>query len=462
MGASMRWEKLIVMGASLAALGLGGMSAWSDVPAGAGQAREAYRPVPMPPGFRVEATELEGPVFADARGKTLYVWPQHELRDGYVGDPKGASLCTSIKETTTDGLMDPYPAGLILPDLATRPSCTQEWPIVRAEKGAKPVGDWTIIKRKDGIEQWAYKDEALYTSVLDREPGDTYGGTRRREAGDGPAVRQPVGAPDDVPPGLTVATTALGRPLVTADGKFSSVYIYDKDGRDHSNCDSACLETWKPVLAPELTARSHGAWSVFERTPGTRQWAFQGKPLYTYSLGQKPRGQEGSDVPGWHDVYLQRAPSPPSEFTVQDTTSGEVLADAQGKTIYVYRCGDDAFDQLSCDDPDDTQAYRQAMCGGGSVELCLKNFPYVLAPANARSKSSTWTVMEIDPKSGHRAAKGQSDALRVWAYRDRPVYTYAGDEAPGEYYAESNGEYYGKRDGFNAFWLRDDFFGEDD
>src|SRR5665213_3632752 len=111
MGASMRWEKLIVMGASLAALGLGGMSAWSDVPAGAGQAREAYRPVPMPPGFRVEATELEGPVFADARGKTLYVWPQHELRDGYVGDPKGASLCTSIKETTTDGLMDPYPAG---------------------------------------------------------------------------------------------------------------------------------------------------------------------------------------------------------------------------------------------------------------------------------------------------------------------------------------------------------------
>src|SRR5665213_3632755 len=60
----------------------------------------------------------------------------------------------------------------IRPDVATRPSCTEEWPIVRAEKGAKPVGDWTIIKRKDGIEQWAYKDEALYTSVLDREPGD--------------------------------------------------------------------------------------------------------------------------------------------------------------------------------------------------------------------------------------------------------------------------------------------------
>jgi predicted lipoprotein with Yx(FWY)xxD motif len=458
----MRPERLIVTGTALAALAASSASVALEVPSSKEPLREPYLSVPMPPGFRVESSELEGAVFADKSGRTLYSWPQHELRNGNAGDPKDRSICTYIKETATDGLMSPYPAGLVLPDLATRPSCAQEWPPVRAAAGAKPVGDWTIIKRKDGIDQWAYKGQALYTSALDREPGDTYGGTMRsggEGSGDGPAYRIPIGPPPDVPPGLAVRTTALGRLLVTVDGSYS-VYYSDNDGRDHSSCDAVCAETWKPVLAP-ASARPHGAWTVTERMPGIWQWAFRGEPIYIYAVDKNPRSQEGSDMPGWHDVYLQRAPSPPSEFTVQTSISGQVLADAHGRTIYIYRCGDDALDQLSCDDPDDTQAYRFAMCGGGDVERCRENFPYVIAAPDARSQSRSWTVIEIDPKSGHRAVKGQSGALRVWAYRDRPVYTFAGDEAPGDLQADSHGEFKADREGFKAFWLRDDFFGAD-
>ena len=457
----MRIEGLI-LAAAVASLAAGGASVASDASFAAKQAHEPYLSVPMPPGFHVEGSELEGAVFADARGRTLYIWPQHELRNGNAGDPKDRSNCTDTRQTATDGLMSPYPAGLILPDLPTRPSCTQAWPPVRVAAGAKPIGDWTIIERKDGIAQWAYKGQALYTSALDRAPGDTYGGSMRsggEGSGDGPAYRIPVGPPPDVPPGLAVRTTALGRLLVTVDGSYS-VYYRDSDRRDHSNCDAACTETWKPVLAP-ASARSHGAWTVLERTPGIWQWAFRGKPIYTNAVDKNPRSQAGSDLPGWHDVYLQRAPSPPSEFTVQVSLSGEVLADAHGKTIYVYRCGDDALDQLSCDDPDDTQAYRLAMCGGGDVERCQQNFPYVTAAPGARSLSRTWTVIDIDPKTGHRASRGQSGALRVWAYRDRPVYTFAGDEAPGDLQGDSHGEFKGDREGFKAFWLRDDFFGAD-
>lgn len=458
----MHGKRSIVTAAALTALALCGESVAAARSSRSEQAREPYLSVPMPAGFRVESSELEGAVFADARGHTLYSWPQHELRNGNAGDPKDRSSCSDVKETTTDGLMSPYPAGLILPDLATRPSCTQEWPPVRAAAGAKPVGDWSLIRRPDGSEQWAYKGQALYTSVLDREPGDTYGGSMRsggEGSGDAPAYRLPVGPPPDVPPGLTVRTTALGRLLVTVDGSYS-VYDSDQDERNHSNCDAACTETWKPVLAP-ASARAHGAWTVVERQPGIWQWAFRGRPIYTYALDKNPRSQAGSDVPAWHNVYLQRSPPPPSEFTVQMSISGEVLADAHGKTIYLYRCGDDALDQLSCDDPDDTQAYRLAMCGGGDVERCLKNFPYVMAAPTARSESRTWTVIAIDPKSGHRATPGQSGALRVWAYRDRPVYTYAGDERPGDIHADSHGEFKGDREGFKAFWLRDDFFGAD-
>src|SRR5690606_26014531 len=131
----------------------------------------------------------------------------------------------------------------------------------------------------------------------------------------------------------------------------------------------------------------------------------------------------GSDVPGWSNVFVQRAPEPPASFTAQDTFQGQVLADSRGMTIYTYVCGDDSIDQLSCDHPDDTQVYRLAMCGAGDAAKCLENWPYVLAEAGAQATSRTWSIMQIDPKTGHRAQPGQSDALSVWAYRDRPVYT---------------------------------------
>ena len=137
---------------------------------------------------------------------------------------------------------------------------------------------------------------------------------------------------------------------------------------------------------------------------------------------------------------------------------GQVLADRRGMTIYIYICGDDSQDQLSCDHPEDTQAYRLAMCGGGDPVKCQQNWPYILADKHEKSLSRTWSVIQIDPKTGHRAAPGQADALSVWAYRDRPVYTYASDRRPGDVFGDGTGEWRGQRNGLKAFWLRDDNF----
>ncbi len=65
--------------------------------------------------------------------------------------------------------------------------------------------------------------------------------------------------------------------------------------------------------------------------------------------------------------------------------------------------------------------------------------------------------MDIDPKTGHRAVPEQADALHVWAYRGRPVYNFAGDRRPGDTAGDAWGEFYGYRNGYKAFWLRDDF-----
>ena len=417
---------------------------------------EQYVSVPMPPGFQVESTELEGPVFADANGRTIYTWPSHKQRNGYSGETQGNPACYDEVLTVTAGLMSPYPPGILLPELDSRPSCTDLWPPVFADEDARALDKWTIIDRKDGRRQWAYDEQPLYTSVRDNEAGDVLGGTTRRYGGDSPANRIPLTPPSKVPPGFAVKTTTVGR-LLTNDKNYS-VYAYEADRSDASLCDLECTRTWKPVPAPAL-ARATGEWSTLERSPGVRQWVFRGKPLYTYVLDQHSWSQEGSDVVGWNNVYTQMAPPVPDSFTVQDTLAGEVLADAQGMTIYTYSCGDDSADQLSCDHPDDTQVYRLAMCGGGDTEKCLQHWAYAEAGDGAASNSSAWRVVSIDPKTGRFAAAEQPGAASVWAYRDRPVYTYGGDEQPGDVNGAGTGEWRGQRNGLKAFWLRDDYMG---
>jgi predicted lipoprotein with Yx(FWY)xxD motif len=415
---------------------------------------EDYARLPMPQGFRVESTELEGPVYADANGHTLYIWPLHKQRNGYSGETPGNPGCYDEVLTITAGLMSPYPPGIKLPDLDSRPSCTDLWPPVLAGDDAEPIGRWSIINRKDGTRQWAYEEQPLYTSVRDNGPGDVLGGTTRRYGGDSPANRIPLGPPPRVPPGIAVQTTAKGR-LLTTD-KNHSLYAFEKDTADKSMCNAECTRTWKPVIAPAL-ARGQGEWTILERSPGVRQWVFRGKPLYTYELDQHSWSQQGSDVPGWSNVYTQRAPNHPRSFTVQKTLAGDVLADARGMTIYTYVCGDDSADQLACDHPDDTQVYRLAMCGGGDAAKCREYWPYVRAEKGAVSDSRAWRVVSIDPDTGHFATAEQADAINVWAYRDRPVYTFSGDLEPGDVNGAGTGEWRGKRNGLQAFWLRDDY-----
>ena len=55
------------------------------------------------------------------------------------------------------------------------------------------------------------------------------------------------------------------------------------------------------------------------------------------------------------------------------------------------------------------------------------------------------------------AAAGAPGALHVWAFRDRPVYLFAGDQVSGDVEGDAWGEFNGHRNGFKAFWLRDDF-----
>lgn len=421
-----------------------------------------YVRVPLPKGFKVVVADFYGPVFTDSRGRTLYQWPVGPQRVGNAGDPRGKSTCEDVKVTESAGFMSPYPGGFILPDLETRPTCVQDWPPVLAAAKSEPVGNWTLITRTDGTKQWAYDGFAVYTSALDKKPGDVHGGLARPNrvaGGDGGSHRIPIGPPSSVPPGVSVALVSTGRMLVESKTQLS-LYYSDNDEPNKSNCTGECLNSWIPLEAPHATNRkTQGNWSIIERSPGVNQWTYKKRPLYKRAGDTSNHSLQGSDEPGWRNAYTQLAPKPPAEFTMQDSTGGVVLADSRGSTIYIYNCIEDAVDQLSCDNPYSTQTYRFAICGGGDPGRCVQTFPYVPAPAKPSTNSQIWSVITIDPQTGRIADKRHAGALQVWAYRGRPVYTFSRDKVPGDTNADGFGEFRGLRNGFKAFWLRDDFYG---
>lgn len=421
--------------------------------------KEAYVREPMPPGFQVINSDMDGNVFADAMGRTLYKWPLLNLRNGDSGEAPGTIQCFDVPSYETAGFTSPYPGGRLLPQADRRPTCTQHWPPVLAAADAKPAGNWSLLERPDGTKQWAYNRQALYTSHLDHRPGQTNGGTTRvlwdfRASG---ATRHPVGPAPAVPAQFKAASMALGRMLVTHTG--FAVYAYDKDTPTKSNCSAECLKEWSPMMAPDA-AVARGEWTMIAR-PNGRQWVFRGMPLYTHIADANVQSYTGSDLPGWSNVFLQYSPRPPAGFQVADTWGGQVLADKNGHTLYFYSCGEDTVDSLFCSSPDSPQEYRWAVCGGGDPARCLETFPYVIADENATSDNLIWGVITINPMTGRFATPDSAGSLRVWAYRGNPVYTFAGDKNPGDLGADSWGQDHGVRNGYKALWLRDDFKNND-
>ena len=95
-----------------------------------------------------------------------------------------------------------------------------------------------------------------------------------------------------------VADTAAGK--IYTDAKGMTLYTVDKDEAGKSNCYDMCATNWPPFMAA-ADATAEGEWTVVERTDGTRMWAYEGKPLYTFIKDTKPgevMGDGANDV--WH------------------------------------------------------------------------------------------------------------------------------------------------------------------
>lgn len=53
--------------------------------------------------------------------------------------------------------------------------CASNWPPLAAAGSDSPSGDYSVITRDDGMQQWAFKGKPLYFWSKDQKPGDKTG-----------------------------------------------------------------------------------------------------------------------------------------------------------------------------------------------------------------------------------------------------------------------------------------------
>ncbi|MXN76693.1 hypothetical protein GR157_18390 [Burkholderia sp. 4701] len=87
-------------------------------------------------------TKVENGALVAANGMTVYVFDQDKPN-------AGTSACTG--------------------------QCESFWPPYKASTNDAPAGPYTIVKRDDGTQQWAYKGKPLYFFSKDMKQGDRNG-----------------------------------------------------------------------------------------------------------------------------------------------------------------------------------------------------------------------------------------------------------------------------------------------
>ncbi len=248
--------------------------------------QQAPDEVPTPAAVALKPTNNAlGDVFVDYKGMTLYT---------FDGDEAGKSACAN--------------------------DCAKIWAPLKAAGLTKPVGDWTAVPRDDGSRQWAYKNRPLYSFAGDGKPGDAKGAVAADARFHPAAVRRYFTPPEvtaRINGGTAILATAEGMTLYARDKfrfSFGSYSVNDGPpatpavGRavGTAGCDGDCTHNWQPLVAAK-DAQGSGYWSIAQRSDGTRQWAYQGYPVYTNAQDKKPGDMLGRDMfdltDGSHALY---------------------------------------------------------------------------------------------------------------------------------------------------------------
>lgn len=378
-------------------IGFGVLAAASVFALHAQAATEA--PLATPPGVTLQSVRLgavpggggmdrqvQRNVYADAKGMTLYTFDKDET--------PGKSACVG--------------------------ECATAWPPLLASGNAQVSGGWTTVAREGGGKQWAYNGKPLYTYAKDAKPGDATGNGAAEGLWHIAAYEPAAGV--KMPAGVTVQEilNAGGEIFIGTNGL--PLYTFDGDAKAAAPvCVGEACTDWQPYLAAQL-AKPIGDFTVVRRDDGVVQWAYKGKPLFTYDGDVVPGDVKGDGAVGgkWHVATLVRQFMPANVSLHHNLYGGVHLATADGMSLYE----------------------RDRVLGvntGHNMRTGMRGIPVVgrlLGTSTCTGEcTKTWKPLAAsadDQSSGYWDVVARDDGSKQWAYRGFPVYTFAGDKKAGD------------------------------
>ncbi len=190
---------------------------------------------------------------------------------------------------------------------------------------------------------------------------------------------------------------------VYGDKNGRSLYTYAKDAVGKSNCLNECAAAWPPVR-PVAGAVATGHWTIISRSDGGKQWALNGKPVYT-STKDTTKGENlgaAAEDNAWQSAYYEAEQVVlPLGFAVQDVGSvwGQILVESAGRTLYTYG-----------------GKLKRGKMPPCATDACIMSpWEPVYAAALVRPKGDFSVVI-------------RDDGTRQWAYKGNPLFTYASDK----------------------------------
>lgn len=101
-------------------------------------------------------------------------------------------------------------------------------------------------------------------------------------------------------PGAAFADHAMEKDGMLVDHNGMTLYTFDKDSAGKSMCNDDCAKNWPPLMA-KAGEKADGKWTQIKRDDGSMQWAYGGKPLYTFVKDKKDGDMTGDGMKDvWH------------------------------------------------------------------------------------------------------------------------------------------------------------------
>lgn len=241
-------------------------------------------------------------------------------------------------------------------------------------------------------------------------------------------------APPTVPPGVTLVEVV--RELNASAAQLLWTRLGDTEGRTllfradgaavEASCVDECAVEFPPLAAP-ADAEPFADWSPVRRPDGRLQWAYQSRPLHTWSLEEEP-GEVATNVGLAETANLKLAERgrqagslmPPPEWRVarfEPARSVEAPAGIEARLV-------SSAQAVVLTDFEGFTLYAPAGGAAGDAETCLDRgcrMDWLPVPAPA---------LALDV--GRFSVVTREDGSRQWAWRSRPLYRYRGDLLPGD------------------------------